>query len=380
MPAPTAPGVPPSRTTSGTRAPYPISDVLARRVIVSLISTVALVASACGSAPPDRSEVLGDLARAGIVVAYERAADAALELRHAVGGLCGGGSAEPRDLTEALEVLARTRSAWLRTEAVWVGPVMERRSWALVDWPVDVDGIEQAIVDESVSTDAEDLATRVGADMRGLRTVEYLLGPVGNERATIVALAEPRRCGYLVAVTEVLTDELLAVRDSWRGEGDPAGYPEMFSDDPDGVDELVNDILDIAQKMINTELGVGIGAVGDGADLSAVVDGPSQLGVADLSDRLAGISVVLIGDEDQPGLSPLLDEDLTARINDQVAGAEEAIAAIEVPLARAVVDDPDRVATARDALKELQVSVGAEVVSSLGVTVGFSDADGDSAG
>lgn len=205
----------------------------------------------------------------------------------------------------------------------------------------------------------------------GLRTVEYLLGPEDARATTLQALAGARRCSYLLGVTEVLADEVGSVDDAWRGRGEPAGYPAAFMENPDALDEVVNDLIDIIRQIVDAELG---------ADPAAVVDGPLQLGVSDLSDRLEGISAVLVGDDDQPGLSSLLGDDLSRRIRQQFDDAREAISSVRVPLSEAVVEDPEAVAEARDAIDDLRVTLGAEVVSRLGVTVGFSDADGDSAG
>lgn len=346
----------------------------------SAVLVVAVASAGCGSGPPERPEVLGELADSAIVPAYDSAAREAAGLRAAVDDLCNDDAPAAEELSAAQEALAAARAAWLRTEAVWVGPVMQNRSWALVDWPVDPEGVEAGIADPELSTDPADLATRVGADTRGLRTVEYLLGPEDARATTLQALAGARRCSYLLGVTEVLAGEVESVDDAWRGRGEPAGYPAAFVENPDALDEVVNDLIDIIRQIVDAELGAALGTGESEADPAAVVDGPLQLGVSDLSDRLEGISAVLVGDDDQPGLSSLLGDDLSRRIRQQFDDAREAISSVRVPLSEAVVEDPEAVAEARDAIDDLRVTLGAEVVSRLGVTVGFSDADGDSAG
>ena len=69
----------------------------------------------------------------------------------------------------------------------------------------------------------------------------------------------------------------------------------------------------------------------------------------------------------------MLGDDLAERIGAQ---ADMAIAAAEAI-------DPARqpsIVAARDAVKDLQILVSTEAASHLGVTIGFSDADGDSSG
>lgn len=352
----------------------PLRVRAASLLAVALLGSSALGATGCGGDPPSRPEVLGELTGAGIVPAYERASDSAAELSGAAAQLCDGDPTDA-DLDAARGALAGVRADWLRTEAVWVGPVMENRSWALVDWPTDPEGVEEAIADAQVPISPEDLAKKVGADMRGLRTAEYLLWGGGAD-----SFVDQRRCDYLVGITEVVDDEISAVAASWRGEGEPDGYPAAFVDEPGAVDEVVNDALELLQSMVDMELGAALGTGESEADPGAVVDGPAGLGTADLSDRLAGLSMLLVGDESQPGLSPLLGDELSGRLEQQLAEARAAIDAIPEPLSRAVVEDPDSVTEAREALAALRVTLASEVVSRLGVTVGFSDADGDSAG
>ena len=90
--------------------------------------------------------------------------------------------------------------------------------------------------------------------------------------------------------------------------------------------------------------------------------------------RSNSVEDLLFGPEGDSGLSALLDDDLTAQLRSET---DELIAATKDGEA-AADDEPSEAALA--AMNELRATVATQVVAELGVTVTFSDADGDSAG
>lgn len=344
---------------------------------------VATMVTGCGDDAPDRSAVLGDLADQTIIPAYDDLALRTRALHDATTTLCEAPDDEA--LVEARAALAGARSGWSTTESMWVGPAMDRRSWAVIDWPVAADEIESLIGDTDVALTVDSLSSRIGADQRGLRAVEYVLwAPDPQDAATVtVALADERRCAYLTGVSELIATEAAVLLDAWSVgvDGDDA-YRDTFVGSDDGIDTIVGDIAFLLEAMTDAELGVALGEMEQDADPDAVVDGPAALGVADLRAHLDGIRAVLVGtavDTAPTGtLAPLLGDDLVGRLDAELEAATDALDEIVVPLRDAVVDEPATVAAARDAIKAVQVTVTTEVVSRLGVTIGFSDADGDS--
>jgi predicted lipoprotein len=80
------------------------------------------------------------------------------------------------------------------------------------------------------------------------------------------------------------------------------------------------------------------------------------------------------------GLSALvrpLSNDTDARMRDGLVQVLAAIDLLEEPLLTSIAADPAPAQTTYRRLKELQRVLNTEVVSLLGVTVGFSDSDGD---
>lgn len=403
-----------ARVTGVLLAAKSMRKLLAAGVVGVLLVTVV---AACGDSSPSREDVLSDLADEVIIPAYEDFLQASTRLADAVDGLCAivsdtssagtatGGETSASDastadasataegaLNAAHDALAATRDSWSFSEAMWVGPVMDRRSRALIDWEIDAEQIDARIADTSFALTAENLATRVGADERGLGAAEYILGSPSASEATLLKLANPRYCEYLQATTQVAAGEAQALQSDWTASFEGSSpYRSTFSDpDGNGLDDIVNDIINLLRKTSDMELRRAL----DG-DIDTIQEGPFGRGVDDIAHHLAGIRAVLIGgvkvgsgegaggggiEDEINGLSELLGGDITDRLTARLDAADAAVAALDTPLQASISENPAEVEAAYDALKALQVTIATEVVSKLGVAIGFSDTDGDSAG
>ena len=198
-----------------------------KRQLALVVAAVACVAAACGGPePPSRPEVLTALADEFIVPGYEEASSALATLDTVTRQLCS--APDEAHLAEARVALAGARRAWKGIEAAWVGPVMDRRSWALIDWPANSEEIHELIEDLSVPTiDAVYIKEYVGADQRGLGAAELLLGGDADSLAG-------RSCDYLRSAVVVAKDEIVAVLALWTGVD---AVEQLLAD---GIDPLVN--------------------------------------------------------------------------------------------------------------------------------------------
>ncbi len=346
------------------------------RIAAATFASALLLATGCSS-EPTRSDVLAGLAATTIVVTYEQLATDGEALATAATNLCQQPSTE--SIGAANEALAAMRDTWSMSEAMWVGPIEERRSWGRIDWPIDRTEIDDLIADPTVPLDPDRLASGIAADQRGLGAVEHVLGDPTEPAAALDALDDERRCTYLTGVTTVIGEETAVLAAAWTadsGVGEP--WRETFADpETASIDMLVNDALFVLEDITDRELGPALD--GTEARIDPIAEGPAGLGTTDIAGHLRGLRAVLIGPPEvaPSGLSELLGQDLTDRLTTAFDSADEAIAAIDTPLRTALVERPDLVTEARAAIKQLQVIVGTEVVSRLGVTIGFSDADGD---
>lgn len=320
-------------------------------------------------------EVLAGLAEDVIVPSYQQLMASLSGLEQAVAALCNDPS------TEALEG-ARTAwreaiDAWQGTRAAGVGPALDERLMSDVGFaarprviqlllegeePVDVPALEQE-----------------GAAAKGLYAIEEALFGDGSDELASTSAAGTRRCTYAIAVATLATEAAAPVANAWTG-GDAV---EQFESGLDGgprssidavVDELAHRLEEI-DAMVLRDL-----AAAEGLD---DLDESRRGGAADhrLADRaalLAGISAA-IGDG-TTGISALVaadDADLAARLVAAQRAADDAMAALPASVTDAF-EDPDAVAEAAEAVAALKVLLSTEVASQLGVTITFSDSDGDS--
>ena len=135
--------------------------------------------------------------------------------------------------------------------------------------------------------------------------------------------------------------------ESWDG-GD--AFVEVLADDADAdawLEMLVNDGIFLVHKLTEEPRDEG-----DLPPLDVAADRAAQLdGVGEVYDVL----------------EPLLGDDLSERLVDEIEAAEEAFAAGDLDAGRTLAAD-------------VEATLATEVAARLDVTIGFSDADGDSAG
>ncbi len=351
---------------------------------------VILAVAACGAQDPTptRQEMLGALTEQVIVPRYTEVAKEAQGLAHALQQLCAAPSREQLDLAQ--QAWYRARGPWMRAQAVGFGPVELRRTHSYIDWhPIDPDRIEKALVSRETITPA-DVREFMSSAQRGLGTVEFLLfGPADDILADLAA-PHGLRCQYLTALGEVIAVETATVVSDWTGAGaqDDSAYADIFAGrgpsallDSAAVDELVRSLVFLCRTIVDMQLGQALG-INDGVpDPAALPGGAGHNAAADLRNQVLGMRDIYLGSlqEDDTGLGlSLLVRALSAETDDSLRAAfQTVLAALEEPLALRMAENPAPAQEAYASLKTLQRALNTEVVSLLGVSVGFSDTDGD---
>ena len=343
---------------------------------------------ACTQAPPPtRQEVLASLADDLIVPRFQSVAAEMGELRDALDALCAHPT--PDTLAPARTAWREARAPWLRSQSMWFGPVMQRRSRILVDWsPVDPERIEATLAKrESVS--ANDVREFFGSTQRGLGAIEYVI--FGDDRAVLGPLDNTGgiRCQYLTALGRVAADEATAVSNEWNGEGGGRDYASFFKGtassallERQAVDEAVRTSVFLTRSINDMRLGKALGADGGQPDPSAIPGAGGHNAVADLRNQVLGMQDVYLGagTDGAHGISALVrgvSEEADERMRGHFTAALAAIDGLQEPLQSTVVSDPEPARLAHRRMQELQRALNTEVVSLLGVTVGFADTDGD---
>jgi predicted lipoprotein len=353
--------------------------------LTSMLALIAVLGSACGGGGPSRQEVVATIGREVAVPRFEELAANTSALATAGQALCAEPGSEA--VEGARDAWRAARASWIGSEAVAFGPVMERRSESLIAWPeVDTARIEEAISERN-SVTAEDAAEFFAATQRGLGAAEYLLF-TDDVDGTLSALEDPVRCQYLIAVLQVADAEALAVFGTWiEGEDGGASYLDRLSgeagvsiDVAAAIDEIGATQLFLLRMLADAQLGMALGETDPTPDPSAIPSGPAANETADLLAQILGIRDIYLGPDDN-GLTALIadrSEDADARVRAALDGAVAALEAARLPMRELAAVGAPEARAAYEAIEALEVEWSTDVVSLLGIVVGFSDADGDS--
>lgn len=375
-------------------------------LILAIAAMLALAAAACGAAatpvPTDtaipaatatpaptptperagRAAMLQSLTALVILPGYTAAADAAAALHEATEALCAAPS--PAALDTARQKWRAARQAWLQTEAYRFGPAMERRSASLVDWhPVDAAAIDANLAGgESVT--GERVREYLPATQRGLGAAEYLLFGAGSD---VLAAGGPERCAYLEAVTAVARAETAGILSDWQGDAENPGYAGFYDGtaassllDREAEAVAVRSLVFQVRAIANMRLAPALGLDG-AADVSGIPSGDADNSGADLLSQLDGIAALYAGGAGGLGLSDrvrILSGDTDARMLAAIDASSAAVRELGGSIIAQLDTAPAEAQAVYDRIKEMQRILNTEIVSLLGVSVGFADTDGDS--
>ncbi len=348
-----------------------------------LAGALAATAVACGSGGPDEAEVLASITDDVMVPSYEAMAAETASLSDALDALC----AAPSDaaLNDAQGAWRDAREAWARSAASGLGPVLDRRSTGVIAWAiVQPERIDTLLASDSVIT-ADFVRNNISSTQRGLGGIEYVL--FGDSALSSLA-GDPARCAYLTAAASVIADEAAALRQDWTtGDGDGPPYKDYFTgraDEPletsEAVAEVVRTQVFLIRTIVDMRLAGALGLRGE-ADPTAIPGGAGLNALADLRNEVQGMRDVYEGVEGGLGISDLivpLSEEADERVRGGFEASLAAIDAVDGPLREAAATNSAQAVAVYEALMGLQDTISTEVVSLLGVSVGFSDADGDS--
>ena len=350
-----------------------------------IVAVLLLATAACLGGTPADKEVLIALTDEVVVPAYRQLAEDSAELDSKAAALCS--SPSEAALEDTRRAWQSARASWLQTSAMSFGPVMDRRSESLLDWsPTDTVAIDESVADTGFYTNADQVRNSYSAGRRGFGAMEYLLYRDGALEAISRA---PSACGYLLALTQLGREETVKILGDWT-EGGEQGTPyrDYFTDRAslslipgDAVEEVVRTQVFLIRDIVHMRMATSLGLRGDGTDLTAIPGNAADNGLDDLRNELIGMQRIYEGSgADSPGISALvqpLSEETDQRLREQLGAAIQAVDEVEGPLKVAIKVRPEQVNALYDRLADIQLTLATEVVSLLGVSVGFSDTDGD---
>lgn len=298
-------------------------------------------------------------------------------------------------LTAAREDLLAAQLAWQHVAPYQFGPAdLIALQININTFPPQFGSIENAI-----ATNNWDFDGLYAGEIKGLPALDYLLYSSEADEEVITAFstaehAETRKA-YLNAVVDDLQQYTAEVYYAWSPAAD-GDYLSSFSTNTgnsqsSSLSLLVNAMIKSYEEIKRLKIGRAAGKDAiDGNPIPKAVEAyysgnSKQLAEAHLlatKNTFMGRS----GSTDRLGLDDYLNAyyeagavntDVTAEIMAGFAEAERELAAVPAPLSEAVVQNPDQVSAAYDALQAIVPLFKADMVSTLGVLISYTDNDGD---
>jgi predicted lipoprotein len=342
------------------------------------MALVLFLGHACTpSGPGDANSVkaLGQLAAEAVSLHQELAVEAK--------GLATAGrklAIDPSSLNveQARAAWKATRAALRRIDALAFGPRETLRSTDALDfWPPNEKTLEMRLAGTE-SVDASAVAA-VGANLKGLASLEYLLFD-GEAAATAAKLSDSRRRQWLEALAAAVDAECARLATAWEAFAVTLSTPGPtnadFPSSKAAIDAVVNQSYFegdfVANTLVGRPLGLRNNGVVDAASERAARSGHS---IAEIRASIEGMKRIY-----DFGLETVVsprNPTLAGRVSDAYVSALEKLSQVPEPLSSALVDSKPSVQALHQALRELKNIYGAELATALGVTLRFSDNDGD---
>jgi len=283
-------------------------------------------------------------------------AETAAALPPALRGLC----AAPPERTE--DALTRARAAWRSALTDWerlagvaIGPVLDLRAQRRIDFtPTRPRMIEKAIQSAPAGPAAMEL---IGTPAKGLPALEWLLW-------VKPATPDSAACAYAVQLAEEIAREAVAIAAAPFNTRPPADFPsDLINQWVAGLERL---------RWIGMELPIHVvttSETGGAPEFPRGRAGAAALAWAAQWDALRALAITGHG-----SLAAVLrargQADAAVELADRVARVDAALRDLDV-------GDPARVRAATGVLTTLRHRVETAIAPLLGVSIGFSDADGD---
>ena len=359
------------------------------------IAGVILIAAACSKSPsPDKSSsslfgsydqttMLNNIGSNVLLAGINNLATSSTAAETAINAF----TANPTNST-----LTAAQTAWTTLAQNWAlvapfdfGPLQNNLIEANIDtWPASSAKIETAITSGSS-------ATTVGADTKGLKGLEYLLFDKSGNPAVITKYTNSTaaaREAFLNSVAKGLSTQASNLQNSWKTSFLSSFESAKGNDVSSSVSQLVNTISLYLDQVKNMKVGnpIGMGVkVNDGQPHPDQIEYTiAEESLPAMKANLQAMKAAFDGGSGQ-GLDDLLNyvkaqkngQNLSTVVDNQFDDAISKIDAVNPPYATAVSGQTAKIQAEFNSLKTLIAYLKVDVANNLGVTITFTDTDGD---
>ena len=341
-----------------------------------------------GTAPKgdfDRQAMLANYTENLIVPGYEALAAKAAAMEQAVSEFATAPSAEK--LAAARAPYQKAYIAWQQVSIYEFGPADEQ----MLRNNLNIYPTATSEIESNISSGTYDLQASANLDAKGFPSLDYLLygAPTEEEVVSlyITDASAANRKQYLQEVASLISQRADAVYDDWTSGNYTATFEQAAGTAVgSAVGNLVNQLnfdIDLTKR---AKVGIPSGRFTAGSALPDKAEAYySGASLELLKQAIRAEKAAFMGGANGPGLDDYLDHVeapyngglLSEAIEAQFDAALAAAEAIQVPLSEAVTTQPEAVTKVYDAMQKLIVLTKTDMPAALGVTITYTDNDGD---
>lgn len=300
----------------------------------------------------------------------------------AVGALCS--APDRQHLETARARFADIVIAWSEIELVRFGPVLrDNQLERFLFWPdrrgIGLRQVQALLVEQDAgATQAASLHAKSVA-VQGLGALEYLL--FGADAEELAADANSFRCRYALAILQNLATISDRLNTRWQDKSDfanPGPANATYRTEQEVLNEIIGVLAHGFEAIRDTRLKPMLGNDASSARPKLAPYWRSDLTVASIHANFNGLRNLF----EQSRIAGLLPPDAASLPNSvmfEFGNADRAFAQVTLPLEQAVADARQHGALNYAVIltQSLQKLIGQDMSQSLGLSVGFSSADGD---
>jgi hypothetical protein len=266
-----------------------------------------------------------------------------------------------------------------------LGPIQTKYGFLPINyWPVNSVKIEEVLESDQELND--EFMSTAGNSIKGVWALEDLLFDHGKTPEEMLKEFDGskgnQRMAFARAQVDYLKGRTVVLEEMWA-EYKPAFSANEGSGTSEPFSLLINRITSQLESIKNESLAKPMGLSLGGEPAPALTKGfESRSGMLMITSELTAAQLLFNSEKGKVSLAQLIlsrgnDTDLSNRINKKFDEAREIAESFEIPLSKAVVDQPEKVRKLHAAVQDLVVLFKTEATSVLGVTITFNDMDGD---
>ncbi|MHA6246800.1 imelysin family protein [Pontibacter sp. CAU 1760] len=345
-----------------------------------------------GSGPKsefDRQAMLANYSTNLILPAYESLNTSTTALETAVGAFTASPSVA--NLTAARTAYQAAYKNWQQVSVYNFGPADEQ----LLRTNLNIYPTATAEIEANINAGTYDLQTASNLDTKGFPALDYLLYSAATAEEVVARYTTgdkaANRKKYLEDVTSLIKQRTAAVYSGWTS----GNFADTFQKSTgtavgSAIGSLVNELNSDIDLTKRAKIGIPSGRFTAGSALPEKVEAYfSKTSLELLKQNIRAEKAIFMGQSASGanglGLDDYLDHvgasynggQLSDAVEAQFDAALAAAEAIQGPLSEAVTTQPAAVTKAYDALQKLIVLTKTDMPAALGVTITYTDNDGD---